>query len=118
VGQVGGAGQVLGGVVFEQLGHAPVHDLPAQRRDVGVDGACEQVVRKAQAMLAGVQHAVALGAVAPTRKKAVGRQCEYAVFGCRSLNRDPLPLEAGHLRTTAVAAADFLGGVSEGQVSG
>jgi hypothetical protein len=56
--------------------------------------------------------------ISPTRKTAVGRQCEYAVFGCRSFNRDPLPLEAGHLRTTAVAVADFLGGVSEGQISG
>ena len=34
----------------------------------------------------------------------------------QSLSRDPLPADARHLRTT-VAFADFLGGLSEGQVS-
>ena len=46
---------------------------------------------------------------------AVGRQCEYTVFGC-SRSVGILSVDAGHVRTTAVAVADFLDGVSERQV--
>jgi len=34
----------------------------------------------------------------------------------QSLSRHPLPVDAGHLRTTAVANADLLEGFGEGQV--
>ena len=35
----------------------------------------------------------------------------------QSFSRDPLPVDAGHPRATAVAVADFRGGVSEGHLS-
>jgi len=36
----------------------------------------------------------------------------------QSFSRDPLPVDAGHPRMTAVDVAALLGGVSEGQVPG
>ena len=36
----------------------------------------------------------------------------------QSFSRDPLAVDGGHLRTTAVAVAGLLGGVMEGQVPG
>jgi hypothetical protein len=35
----------------------------------------------------------------------------------QSFSRDPLPVDAGHLRTTAVAVAEFLSGVNEDRTS-
>jgi hypothetical protein len=35
----------------------------------------------------------------------------------QSFSRDPLPVNAGHLRTNAVAVAEFLNGVSEDRAS-